>query len=62
MRDNRLKTLKDLLVRQSVDVNSIAVPKTEHTILHESITMNKYEIFKLCLVYKGDYFKSVNSK
>jgi len=40
-------------MRDQLDPNQEIAPNTGHTLLHESITMNKRDIFKLAMLYKG---------
>ena len=53
IKENRIKTIKDLLMRDQLDPNQEIVPNTGHCILHETITMNKRDLFRLALLYNG---------
>ena len=53
VKDNRLKTIKDLLLRQAFHIDDVIVSNVGHTILHESVSLNRYELFKLALIYNG---------
>jgi len=54
VKENRIKTIKDMLSRDQYDVNEPIIKPSAHTILHESIILNRKEIFTLCLLYKAN--------
>lgn len=57
VKDNRLKTIKDLLMTNQIHVDDIVFRTTGHALLHECVVMDRYEIFMLALHYKADLDK-----
>eukprot|EP01016_Furgasonia_blochmanni_P024655 TRINITY_DN2661_c0_g1_i5.p1 TRINITY_DN2661_c0_g1~~TRINITY_DN2661_c0_g1_i5.p1 ORF type:complete len:199 (+),score=26.98 TRINITY_DN2661_c0_g1_i5:150-746(+) len=54
VKENRIKTVKDLFLNRSLHPNDIIVLGSDHNVLHEAIILNKREIFRLCLLYGAD--------
>jgi len=43
-----------MFLEERVKPNDIVVPVSKHSILHETITLNKKDIFTLAVMYKGN--------
>jgi hypothetical protein len=61
VKENRLKTLKDLLMMNKIKVDEVIFRSTGHNILLESIVMNRYEIFVLAIHYNGNNKLDIDS-
>ncbi len=53
IRENKLKALRESLLDDKIDINQSIVKETKHTLLHEAISLNRYEAFNLILLMKG---------
>lgn len=53
IRENRLNQLKQALLKNELTCDDIVNPMSGHTIVHETIVLNRKDIFKLCVVYGG---------
>jgi len=53
MKENRIKTIKDLLLKEQFGVDEYVIKPSQHTMLHEAIILNRKEIFSLCMLYHG---------
>jgi hypothetical protein len=58
VKDNKIKTIKDLLSRKAFEIDDIILPKVGHTILHDAVILNRFEMFRMAMIYKGIYEKS----
>ena len=54
VKTNRIKTIKDLLSRGAIKIDDSVLSEVDHTLLHESIIYNKFEIFRLAMVYNAN--------
>ncbi|EAS05401.2 ankyrin domain protein (macronuclear) [Tetrahymena thermophila SB210] len=54
IRENKLRTLKDLLSSNQLHPDDICISQAGHTFLHETVVSNRKEMFKLCLIFHAD--------
>jgi len=54
MKENRIKTIKDLLLKEQFGVDEYVIKPSQHTMLHEAIILNRKEIFSLCMLYHAN--------
>ena len=55
VKHSKLRTLKDMLVTGKVDIDAPVLLGVGHTLLHQAIVHNKYEIFSLLLTLGGSF-------
>lgn len=55
VRTGKTKSLTKAFQDQLVSCYQVIVPTSGHTIVHESIVLDKREYFKLCQVYGADW-------
>lgn len=55
IRNGKTRSLTKAFQDQLVTCNQVIVPTSGHTIVHESIILDKREYFKLCQVYGANW-------
>lgn len=55
VRNGMTRSLTKAFQDQLVTCNDVIVPTSGHTIVHESIILDRREYFKLCQVYGADW-------
>ena len=55
IRDSMTKSLSNAFKNQLVTCNQVIVEKSGHTVLHQSIVLDRREHFKLCEVYGANW-------
>ncbi|CAD8136810.1 unnamed protein product [Paramecium pentaurelia] len=54
LRQNRIKQIKDDLESGNINVDQEIIEQSGQTLLTQSIVIDRYEIFLLCLLYKAN--------
>lgn len=57
LRNGKTKSLTKAFQDQLVTCDQVIVPASGHTIVHESVILDKREYFKLCEVYGANWDK-----
>ncbi|KAL4481414.1 hypothetical protein ABPG72_010567 [Tetrahymena utriculariae] len=57
IRENKLRTLKDLFSSNQLHPDDICITQSGHSFLHETVVSNRKEMFKLCLIFHADVNK-----
>jgi hypothetical protein len=58
VRNGKTKSLTKAFQDQLINCDEVIVTASGHTIVHESIILDKREYFKLCEVYGADWNKA----
>jgi len=55
IRSGKTKSLSESFKNSLIDCYTVIVKPSGHTVLHEAITLNRREVFKLCEIYGADW-------
>lgn len=53
LRENKIKTIKEKLEKGEIGIEDEIVEYSGQTLLHQSIVINRFEVFLLCLLHRG---------
>ncbi|KRW99660.1 Ankyrin repeat-containing domain [Pseudocohnilembus persalinus] len=57
IRQNKIRSLKDLFLHKKLDIDEEIIDFTGHNLIHQAIVLNKFELFQLALDFHADINK-----